>query len=128
MLDEYKALCTVTQTKEQDDVEYTVENGKVYEVRAHPIDKTGKLYIIFPAENGAKKWVLFDKWLFQHKVSQYAHHKSYGQFQLPIIVEEGLAYVVVTPTGYVTYVSKADVTVGNYASEQIIECSELRFR
>jgi hypothetical protein len=123
MLDVCNVKCTTSISATLDEIIYTVEEGVIYRVEAHPIDKS-KWYIIFPGI----KWVLFDKWAFDYIITSYAKHKAYGDFQLPIITLEGLCYVVVTPYGQLSLISIADVILeGKYSEEQFLNCGEILF-
>lgn len=127
MLDQCTVRCEISVSADKDGVTYNVEQGQVYTVYAHSIDKS-KWYVVFEGN----EWVLFDKWAFSHVITQYAvkNENSYGPkgIQLPILNDEGKSLSILTPTGYVNTVSKEDVTIGTYPYPWHIDSSEARFR
>ncbi|MFF2532350.1 hypothetical protein ACFVS2_25910 [Brevibacillus sp. NPDC058079] len=100
-----------------------LEQGKMYKVLAHPIDKS-KWYIV--SENN--EWSLHDKWRFEHTINQYAVcEEHYGLFQLPILEIGKVDYTVILPTGFVSKVSMESCRVESYTYAQKINCGDLRF-
>ncbi|ADO59753.1 hypothetical protein [Paenibacillus polymyxa] len=100
-----------------------LELGKVYEVQAHPLDRS-KWYIV----SSGNVWTLYDKWQFVHIIEQYAIYEAhFGLFQLPILETEKYVLTVIAPTGYVMQVPIADCKIKDYAYTQRINCGDLRF-
>lgn len=125
---EYKCniINTVQLTGKIDNEEYVIEAGSEMTVNSQSIDRK-KWFVYIPS---ISKYSYLEKYCFDYLIDKYIKYpKYYGEFQLPVISENGLSFTCITPSGYVIWVSKGDVVDEKYYGEiQRINSDEIKFR
>lgn len=121
-----RILCTMSVSGEVDGKKYSIKENDVLHVQSQSIDKL-KWFVFIPSIN---KYDWIEKYHFDFLIdNKVTYPKYFGEFQLPVISENIHSYTCIQPSGYVTWISKADTTtIQKFKETQKINCDEIRFR
>lgn len=121
-----KLISSVKLKGEVNSIPYQIEEGVEMAVQSQSIDKS-KWFVYIPS---IEKFDYIEKYNFDLLINNYIFYpRFYGEFQLPVISDNIHTFTYITPSGYVQWATKNDVSaLQSYSNAQRICSDEPRFR